>query len=63
MPTSIKVAAANCFKEANKNNTAEASMVMTNAPIGTAYCIGKPKPPNAITNDAPKPAAAANPKV
>ena len=36
---------------------------MTNAPIGTATCMGKPKLPKAITIEAPKPAAAANPKV
>ena len=32
-------------------------MVMTNAPIGTAICTGKPKLPKAITTEAPKPAS------
>ena len=63
IPTSTSISELKRRLDANKKRIPDASMVMTNAPIGTATCTGKPKLPKAITTEAPKPAAAASPNV
>ena len=63
IPTNTSISELKRRLDANKKRIPEASIVMTNAPMGTATCTGKPKLPKAITTEAPKPAAAARPNV
>ena len=63
MPTSTSVAELKRRIAAKEKSTAALSIVITKAPTGTAKSKGKPKLPKAMTRLAPKPAAAASPKV